>query len=43
MELPQLILAQSSAAVVQPHQFRDPVLIEGPAHLPQFTAHKWCF
>ena len=43
MELPQLILAQSSATVVQPHQFRDPVLVEGPAHLPCFRAHPWCF
>ena len=39
----QIILAQSSATVVQPHQFRDSVLTEGPTHLPHFRAHKWCF
>ena len=43
MELNQLILAQSSATVVQPHQFRDSVLTEGPTSLPRFRAHKWCF
>ena len=43
MELPQLILAQSAATVVQPHQFRDSVLTEGPTNLPRFRAHKWCF
>ena len=43
MEIPQLILAQCSETVVQPHQFRDPVLTEGPTALPRFRAHKWCF
>ena len=43
MEIPQLILAQCSETVVQPHQFRDPVLTEGPTPLPRFRAHKWCF
>ena len=43
MEIPQLILAQYSETVVKPHQFRDPVLTEGPTPLPRFRAHKWCF
>ena len=43
MELPQLFLAQSSATVVQPHQFKDSVLTEGPSQLLRFGAHKWCF
>ena len=43
MEIPQLILAQHSETVVQPHQFRDAVLTEGPTSLPRFRAHKWCF
>ena len=43
MEIPQLILAQCSETVGQPHQFSDPVLTEGSTSLPRFSAHKWCF
>ena len=42
MEIAQLILALCYETVVQPHQFRDPVLTEGPTALPRFRAHKWC-
>ena len=43
MEIPQLLLIDQRETVVQPHQFREAVLTEGPASIPRFRAHKWCF
>ena len=43
MELPQLILTDQRVTVIQPHQFREAVLSEGPVSLPRFRAHKWSF
>ena len=40
---PQFNLTEVSDTIARAHQFRELVIREGPAHLPNFRARRWVF